>query len=266
MTEHSVERREQEAGWSRLAAASERLATARSLDAVVEILRETARAIVGAEGIAVVIREGDKCYYAAEDSAGPFWAGNRFPLESCISGWAMIHRETVVLSDVLVDPRIPQEAYRPTFVRSLVMAPIGVPNAIAAIGAYWSDVRDHEPATVARLEALARSAAIAIENARLLATVSQSDRQRSIAVAAGRMGVWSLDVSTGELSTSAMCRINFGRDPDADFTYGDLRSAIHPEDAVRVGEAIERCLATGSDYDIEYRLITPAGETRWIGI
>lgn len=266
MAEPSTVRDQFDSGWTLLAAANERLATARSLHAVVVILRETARAIVGAEGIAVVIREADKCFYAAEDSAGPLWAGNRFPLDSCISGWAMQHRETVTISDVLIDPRIPQDAYRPTFVRSLAMAPIGTPEAIAAIGAYWSDVRDHDDATVARLEALARSAAIAIENARLLATISESDRQRAIALAAGRMGVWSLDIGTGELVTSSMCRLNFGRDPDLPFSYAELRAAIHPEDDARVGAAIERCLATGEDYDIAYRLITPAGDERWIGI
>lgn len=257
---------EPDARWAQLVAASERLATCRSLDDVVVILRETAREVVGAAGIAVVVRETDKCFYAAEDAIGPLWAGNRFPLESCISGWAMIHRETVAIPDIRVDDRIPQDAYRPTFVRSLVMAPIGSPEPIAAIGAYWPDVRDHEPASIARLEALARSAAIAIENARLLALAQESERQRTLALAAGRMGVWSFDVLSGTLETSAMCRENFGRDPHIPFSYDDLRDAIHPDDRARVLAAIAHSLASGGDYDIEYRLITPTGDIRWIGI
>lgn len=257
---------QQEAQWSRLTAATERLATARSLDEVVIILRETARDIVGAEGIAVVVREDDKCFYAAEDAIGPLWVGGRFPLQSCVSGWAMVHRETAVISDIYLDDRIPQDLYRPTFVRSLVMAPIGLPNPIAAIGAYWADPRAHDPAIIGRLEALARSAAIAIENARLLASVRESDRQRMIAIAAGRMGVWSLDVPRGELTTSAMCRINFGRDSSDEFSYAELRASIHPEDRDRIGRAIAQSLETGCDYDVEYRVLTPRGETRWIGI
>ena len=253
-------------GWSRLAAASERLATARSLDAVVDVLRATAREIVGAQGIAVVIREGDRCFYAAEDSDSPLWAGGRFPMEACISGWAMTHRQTVAIADIARDARIPQEAYRPTFVRSLVMAPIGRPEPIAAIGAYWSEARSPDPDTVARLEALARSAAIAIENARLLASSQEAERQRAVAVAAGRMGVWSLDVPTATLETSALCRLNFGRDPAEPFPYAALHDAIHPDDRERVNRAIGESLAGGGDYDIEYRLVTPGGETRWIGI
>ena len=42
----------------RLIAASERMASARSFDAVFEILHETARAVAGADGIAVILREG----------------------------------------------------------------------------------------------------------------------------------------------------------------------------------------------------------------
>jgi len=166
----------------RLIAAGERMASARSMDAVVAILRETARDIVGADGIAVILREDDVCFYAAEDAKDPLWAGQRFPAGSCISGWAMMNRETAAIPDIRKDRRIPQAAYRPTFVRSLVMAPIGTPEPVAALGAYWADVREHDPAAIARLEALARSAAIAIENARLIASLQESERQRTAAL------------------------------------------------------------------------------------
>jgi signal transduction histidine kinase len=254
------------AAWSRLIAAGERLATARSMKAVVDVLRSTAREIAGAEGIAVVLRDGEFCHYAAEDAVGALWTGQRFPMVNCISGWAMMNRRTVAIPDIRLDERIPQAAYAPTFVRSLVMVPVGAPRPVAAIGAYWSDVRDHDPETIERLEALARSAATALENIRLIESVQESDRQRALAVSAGRMGVWSYSLPTGELTTSETCRLNFGRDPAEDFSYADLHAAIHPDDRERVQAAIARSIADGTDYDIEYRLITSAGETRWIGI
>jgi PAS domain S-box-containing protein len=252
--------------WMGLIAASERMAGARSLEGIVDILRQTARAAVGADGIAVIIRDGDKCFYAVEDAVGPLWAGSRFPMSNCISGWAMVHGATAAIPDIAQDPRIPFELYRDTFVRSLVMVPIGAPEPIAALGAYWSDIRDHDAETVAKVEALARSAAVAIENARLIASLRESERQRAVAVAAGRMGVWRFDVDSGVLETSESCRRNFGRDPGESFSYEELRAAIHPADRERVTQAIETSLATGGDYDIEYRILTPAGELRWISI
>ncbi|PXA87776.1 hybrid sensor histidine kinase/response regulator [Nostoc sp. 3335mG] len=252
--------------WARLIAAGERLATARSMKAVVDILRATAREIAGADGIAVVLRDREFCHYAAEDAVGALWTGQRFPMVNCISGWAMMNRQTVMIPDIRLDERIPQAAYAPTFVRSLVMVPVGSPRPVAAIGAYWSDVREHASETVERLEALARSAAIALENIRLLDSVQESDRLRALALAAGGMGAWSFDVQSGELTTSEAFRVSIGRDPAEPISREELAAAIHPEDREQANAAGTQSLRDGTDYDVEYRAITPTGETRWIAI
>ncbi|RZF64953.1 response regulator [Sphingomonas populi] len=178
----------------------------------------------------------------------------------------MLNRQTVVIPDIRSDDRIPQDAYRPTFVRSLVMAPVGKPEPIAAIGAYWSAVREHDATAIARLEALARSAAIAVENARLLASIRDSERQREIALAAGRMGVWSVDLPTRTLKTSAMCRATFGRDPGEEFSFAAMRAAIHPDDRESVFATIAQSIASANDCDLEHRVVTASGETCWIAI
>ncbi|WP_404710670.1 ATP-binding protein [Sphingomonas sp. MMS24-J13] len=158
------------------------MASARSLEDIVDILRQTAREVVGADGIAVVVRDGDTCFYAAEDAILPLWQGARFPMATCVSGWAMLHRETAIVPDIAQDERIPYELYRETFVRSLIMTPIGAPAPIAALGAYWAENRDHDAVTIAKVEALARSAAVAIENARLIESLRESEgRLRELA-------------------------------------------------------------------------------------
>ena len=119
------------------------LSFARDLDTVTFIVRSMGRALAGADGVTFVLRDHGQCYYVDEDAITPLWKGRRFPMESCISGWAMLHRETVVVPDIYVDPRIPHDAYRPTFVRSLVMVPVRVEDPVAAIGAYWA--RPHAP-------------------------------------------------------------------------------------------------------------------------
>lgn len=246
--------------------ASERLAGARTMEAVVEVLRDTARAVVGADGIAVVLREGHRCHYVAEDAVSPMWRGQRFDMGICISGWSMTHLQTVTIPDVRLDSRIPQDAYAQTFVRSLAMAPIGRPDAVAALGAYWSAVRTPDAESVARLESLARLAGLAVENARLLALNDEDARLRALMLAAGRMGTWSFDAMTGTLDASATCRRNFGRDPVLPFNYDDLRAAIHPDDRAWVDRAVTTSLTTGCDYDVEYRVLAPSGDVRWIGM
>ncbi|MDE1916719.1 MAG: GAF domain-containing protein [Sphingomonadales bacterium] len=156
------------ARWSCAAEAIEALAGARSLDAVVSVLRAFARRAVGADGIAIVLRDGDQCHYIAEDAMEPLWEGQFFPAATCVSGWAMEHRHTAVIGDVFNDPRVPLSAYRTTFVRSMLMVPIGKTDPIAAIGAYWSEVGKPSEDEIALLEALARAASVAVENDRLV--------------------------------------------------------------------------------------------------
>lgn len=153
--------------WPRLFAAAERLAKARSLDDVVDVVRTAARTIIGAQGITFVTAEGDHCHYVAEDAIAPLWAGQRFLLTQCISGWVMLHGEPAVIPDIYADPRIPHDAYRPTFVKSLVMMPIDTGVTEAAIGAYWDAVDAPTDFAVALLEQLARLVAAAIRNVSL---------------------------------------------------------------------------------------------------
>lgn len=115
----------------------------------------SARRIATAHGATFVLRDGDNCFYVDEDAIAPLWRGQRFPLTDCISGWAMLHDEVAVVPDVTGDPRVPQAAYRPTFVSSLVMVPMGTP-AVGALGVYWARPHPSVPDDVlARLSQLA---------------------------------------------------------------------------------------------------------------
>lgn len=144
--------------WDKLGRLIELLATAESLEEAVQTIRFSARAVVGADGITIVRREGDTVHYVAEDSIAPLWAGQSFLAESCISGIAMMSRSPVVIGDVFTDPRVPHKAYEPTFVKSMAMFPVGSDEPMAAIGAYWSRAGEIDPETLELLASLARSA------------------------------------------------------------------------------------------------------------
>lgn len=150
-----------------LIGAVERLAAASDELAVASIVRSAARRLTGADGVSVVLKKGDRVHYVDEDAVGPLWKGQDFPIEACISGWAIMNRETVVIEDITGDPRIPLAAYQPTFVKSLAMAPVGLPDPIAAIGAYWATKRRPTDDEVHALETMARAASVAMENVRL---------------------------------------------------------------------------------------------------
>lgn len=159
-----------------LVGAIERLSAARSLDEIIEIVRLGAREIAGADGVTFVLREGNLCHYAAENAISPLWAGRRFPMSACISGWCMLNGSTAVIGNIYDDARIPHDAYRLTFVRSLVMVPIRVEAPLGAIGAYWARAQQPDPEAAGLLESLARSTATAFANVQLLTSLAESER------------------------------------------------------------------------------------------
>ncbi|MFY3745585.1 GAF domain-containing sensor histidine kinase [Anaeromyxobacter sp. Red801] len=143
------------------------LAIAPDVEGVGRIVKVAARRLLGADGVTFVLREGDLVRYADEDAISPLWKGTAFPASSCVSGWAMDHRETVVIEDVYADPRVPYDAYRPTFVKSMLMEPVLAAQPVAAIGAYWAVRHAATPRESALLEAIAGFAAAALERAKL---------------------------------------------------------------------------------------------------
>jgi PAS domain S-box-containing protein len=141
-----------------------RLSAARALGEVIEIVKRAARRMTGADGAAFVLREGEQCYYADEDAVEPLWKGRRFPLDVCVSGWAMRHRQPAVIPDVFADARVPQDAYRPTFVRSLALVPIRALSPVGALGIYWRERCAPTPEAVRWLQSLADATALAVEH------------------------------------------------------------------------------------------------------
>lgn len=130
-------------------------------------MASAARQLCQADGVTVVLRERDHVFYVDEQAITPLWKGRRFPASSCVSGWCMQHRETVVIRDVYADERIAQDLYRPTFVKSMVMTPIRREDPVGALGAYWAAERAPSEREAGLLQTLADAAAVAIDNARL---------------------------------------------------------------------------------------------------
>jgi signal transduction histidine kinase len=160
----------------RLVGVVQELSHARDLAAVTHVVRDAARSLTRADGATFILRDGDQCYYAEENAIAPLWKGRRFPMTDCISGWVMLNAQSTVIEDIYSDPRIPVDAYRPTFVRSLAMVPIRRNAPLGAIGNYWARSHRSTDEEVAILQALADTTSVALENTDLYGRLVQQVR------------------------------------------------------------------------------------------
>ena len=170
----------------RLTAVIRRLSLARSLAEIQAIVSTAARDLTGADGATFVLRDGDDCFFADEDAVAPLWKGERMPLAGSACGWVISNSRPLVIGDVYKDERVPHEAYRRTFVRSLAVVPIRHFDPIGAIGNYWAASHEATDDEVDVLQALADSAAVAIDNARVYQELEDSrmETMRRLALAA----------------------------------------------------------------------------------
>jgi hypothetical protein len=250
-----------DARWLEISHVIEKLSTAEDFTEVSAYLTQAVRSLVGADGVTLVLREGELCHYVEEDAVGPLWKGQRFPMTACVSGWSMLNATTAVVPDVYFDPRIPVEAYEPTFVRSLVMVPIGS-DPMGAIGAYWSTKRTFDSDTLGLLELLARVTIPVVAMVHMRSMLVNAEVRALRAHEVGKVGAWTLDTESCKLSTSLIFKRQLGRTGDGAFTYGDLVAQLHPEDREALRACITNAADKGEDFSIACRVIWANGSVR----
>jgi len=100
----------------------------------------------------------------------------------------------------------------------------------------------------------------------ILEDLTESEGLLQTALNAGHLGALELHLPELELEASDTCKTFFGRMSGEPFSYQELLAAIHPDDRGRRAELLERAIATGQDYSIEYRNIWPDGSQHWVDV
>jgi PAS domain S-box-containing protein len=258
-----------------LAEAIEKAPSAHSMEELMEIVGQAARRLSNADGVSIILREGDQCFYAAENSIKPLWKGQRFPLLSCISGWAMNFLKTEVVPNIYEDPRLTREVYAPTFVRSLVMVPlISDGRSTAAIGAYWSEVRTPSANEIATLEALSRAAGAVLRklqaeqalralNETLEAQVAErtADRDRMWRLSTDIMLVARFDGTVTATNPAWAAVLGWSEE---ELIGSNLLDLTHPDDLGTTMREIAKLSEGVTTFKFENRYCHRDGSYRWL--
>ncbi|MCJ2014163.1 PAS domain-containing protein [Methylobacterium sp. J-076] len=203
------------------------------------------------------------------------------PLSQSVCAHALGLDDLLVIPDLTLDLRTADNALvtGEPHLRFYAGAPLHSPEG-AVLGTLC--VIDHEPRPEGltddqreALRTLARQVMVqmelhrAIENrGQALAAKGQAEEQLRLATAAGGIGVWDLDLVTGELRWDRRVRELFGVPERGLVTYeGSFLANLHPEDRGPADAAVQAALdpAGSLEFDIEYRTVSAeTGVTRWV--
>lgn len=95
--------------------------------------------------------------------------------------------------------------------------------------------------------------------------LTESQQRLALATASANIGIWDLDLARSQLYCDAkMCAL-YGR-PEQEYTgdYATWQQCLHPEDRGRVECAFAEDLESGTGVHIEFRILWPNGEVRFI--
>jgi PAS domain S-box-containing protein len=92
----------------------------------------------------------------------------------------------------------------------------------------------------------------------------ESEERLRFAVEGAQLGTWSWDLKTGASWWSLRAREIFGFPAEGEVTQ-DLRDRlVHPDDRAAVAEAVRRVVEEAGEASLEYRVMMPDGEVRWV--
>ena len=187
-------------------------------------------------------------------------------------GTAAYRGEQVIVEDIATDPL--WAAYRnlalPHSLRACWSTPIisSENKVIATFAMYY-----REPKTPTRrdkdiIEQITHLAGVAIERKLTQEALRRSEAYLAEAQKLTHTGSWVWDLRTRQATylSDEWYRI-YGLDPANNLHAWDERvQRIHPEDRNKLEEAINRAIADESGYELEYRLLLPEGEIKYLHV
>jgi PAS domain S-box-containing protein len=224
--------------------------------------------LLGADA-ASVSRLGDVETVVGGEGLPPGSLGRQVPLEESLCAVALdAGRGPLVVPD---HPRDLRLAGRPPVAGGRMNAYLGVPLVafdgfpVGVLAVYGREPRPWAEAEVTLLGQLADSVATELELSALGREFEAHRLRFELAIDAAQIGSFDWDLVSGRLVWDDRMVEIFGYDRDTFIER--IEAAIdrcHPDDRQRLLDALQTAIDTCGEYDAEFRIVLPTGETRWI--
>jgi PAS domain S-box-containing protein len=161
----------------------------------------------------------------------------------------------------------PQPGVAPLAVGTSMAVPVR--RELRVLGVLWLEsqpTRPYTPQDLQAFQALADHCGGALDRMRVETALRESDQRLRLALAAGRMGVWTIELQTRpRILPSPELNAIFGLKPgESDHTPPSLFTFIHPEDRQMVRSTMARAIKTEGDFEIEFRILPRDRPLGWL--
>ena len=99
---------------------------------------------------------------------------------------------------------------------------------------------------------------------RMATALEESEQRMSLAARAARLSMWMWDVARDKIWATTYPRQHADMPNELPTAFQDVLEMAHPADREDLDQAVRKALATGDELDIEYRVVLPGGDVRWI--
>jgi PAS domain S-box-containing protein len=195
--------------------------------------------------------------------------GRQIPLTQSLAAVVLdAGLEPLVVPDAARDDRV---AGLPPVADARVGAYLGVPlvvvdgSPVGVLAAYTRQPQTWTDGQTALLRQLADAVATELELAALGRELEAHRLRFELAIDAAEIGSFDWDLATGRLVWDDRLVEIFGYDRETfDETIDAVTRRCHPDDRERLMEALQTAIDTCGEYDAEFRVVLPTGETRWV--
>ena len=240
-------------------------------DVLAEICRAGEKQLPGATCSILIVDSSRGCFVSGVAPGLPSAVMSKIPavrigtgVGSC--GTAAFEKRDVISENILVDPL--WDSWRAFFIPLGLRACWSKPvfdsdgEVIASLGFYFRESRVPTASEMQELTRLRDLTALAIERARVLEALRESEEHYRHTVEQNPQIPWTADPNGSILSVSSRWTEMTGVSQGDALSEGWMQ-ALHPDDVAPTTERWEASISSGCPLDIEYRLRVAGGEYRW---
>ena len=189
--------------------------------------------------------------------------------------WAEQHLRRggpVVIEDAAqlpADAGAERELCRRFRIRAAALVPLGAGQGLAGFLSFesLSATRAWSADLLGMLAILAEVFNGALERQRAELALTSSQRRLQLAQLAGRSIVWEWEVDSDQMYLPPVSLELFGVPAsEVPRSGAEMMRFIPEEDQAAIHDALRHTLRTGASYILEHRVVTPAGDVRWLAV